>query len=109
MTCEDAAELMTDLEGESLDDLLLYIDPPYYNKGSTLYMNHYGHGDHVALSETIDSIGQKWILGYDDVPEIRRIYEVRSPLSFDLRYSSYESRLGKEVFYCSDELSLPEM
>lgn len=108
-TCKDAVEFITDLEEESLDKLLLYIDPPYYNKGSTLYMNYYEHEDHLNLSRVISHIGCRWIMSYDDVPEIREIYKGANPLSFKLRYSSYESRLGKEIFYCSENLSLPEM
>ena len=109
VTCEDAVDFMTNLEEGSLDRLLLYIDPPYYDKGSTLYMNYYAHDDHVNLSKAIGRLECRWILSYDDTPEIRRMYAGMEPLGFDLRYSSYESRLGKEVFYCSENLTLPSM
>lgn len=109
VTSEDAVDFMADLEEESPDRLLLYIDPPYYDKGSTLYMNHYAHDDHVNLSEAIGRLECRWILSYDDTPAIRRMYADMEPLGFDLRYSSYESRLGKEVFYCSKNLTLPSM
>lgn len=109
VTGEDAVDFMVDLEEESPDRLLLYIDPPYYDKGSTLYMNHYAHDDHVNLSKAIGSLECRWILSYDDTLEIRKMYAGMEPLGFDLRYSSYESRLGKEVFYCSKNLILPDM
>ncbi len=109
VTCMDAMDFMSNLEKETQGGLLLYIDPPYYDKGSTLYLNYYTHKDHVNLSKAIDRLGCKWILSYDDTPEIRRMYEDMEPLGFDLRYSSYESRLGKEVFYCSKNLTMPSM
>ena len=71
-------------------------------------MNHFEHEDHVTLSDTIRSLEHKWILSYDNTPEIKKIYRGMEPLCFDLQYSSYESRIGREVFYCSDSVHLPD-
>lgn len=106
--CMDANEFLAEeLNEYDIDATLVYIDPPYYEKGSTLYMNHFEHNDHVTLSERIRNLKHKWILSYDNTPEIREIYQDVEPLCFDLRYSSYESRIGREVFYCSNSMQLP--
>ncbi|MDR1690835.1 MAG: DNA adenine methylase [Candidatus Methanoplasma sp.] len=88
-------------------DTLVYIDPPYYEKGNLLYMNYYVHSDHEDLEKTISGLKHRWILSYDDSPDIRSIYGGRVPLKFELNYSSYESRKGAEVFYTADDLLTP--
>ena len=108
VSCKDAIDFMGDMEDISSKNILMYIDPPYYNKGSTLYMNYFEHDDHLKLSNAIRSLDHNWILSYDNTPKIRRIYDDMEPVCFDLRYSSYESRVGKEVFYCSEGLLLPD-
>jgi len=106
----DAEDLLRDnLDDYDLSKTLIYIDPPYFCKGACLYLNHYKPEDHATLSETIRELKCKWILSYDDTPEIRRIYEGMNPLEFDMQYSSFESRIGKEVFYCSKNIDLPGM
>ncbi|HKM13677.1 MAG TPA: DNA adenine methylase [Candidatus Methanomethylophilaceae archaeon] len=106
--CMDANDFLAEeLDRYDTDTTLVYIDPPYYEKGSTLYMNHFEHEDHVTLSDIIRNLKHKWILSYDNTPEIREIYSDMEPVCFDLQYSSYKSRIGKEVFYCSDSVQLP--
>ncbi len=87
---------------EENEKILVYLDPPYYSKGSQLYLNYYGHDDHVALSTyIINQNGYKWILSYDDVPEIRKLYDGLIRTVFSLNYSVYKARAGKEmIIYC---------
>ena len=84
--------------------ILVYVDPPYYSKGSQLYLNYYSHDDHVALSTyIINQNDYKWILSYDDVPEIRKLYDGLIRTVFSLNYSVYKARAGKEmIIYCPD-------
>lgn len=56
-------------------DKFIYLDPPYYNQGPSLYFNSYQHNDHVALRDKLHEIAKgKWLLSYDDTPEIKSIY-----------------------------------
>jgi len=89
------------------DRTMVYIDPPYYVKGSLLYMNHYGYDDHYQLSKEIKKLRSNWILSYDDVPEIRSLYDWATPIEFRLHYSTAESSFGKELFYASSNLLMP--
>lgn len=53
---------------------LLYLDPPYYQKGPELYLNHFTHGDHLALRDTVKECALPWVLSYDNHPEIVSMY-----------------------------------
>jgi DNA adenine methylase len=82
--------------------LLLYLDPPYYSKGGQLYLNYYVPADHVTLANFINNqLGFKWIVSYDDVPEIRELYSERKITAYSPRYSAHSAKIGKEVIiYC---------
>lgn len=89
--------------------LLVYLDPPYYSKGSQLYLNYYVPEDHVTLANFINSQPEfKWIVSYDDVPQIRQLYSEREIATYSPRYSAHGARIGKEVIiYCPNCL-VPE-
>ncbi|MDD4222499.1 MAG: hypothetical protein PHF83_05130, partial [Candidatus Methanomethylophilus sp.] len=70
-----------------------------------LYMNHYSAEDHEDLAKVILGLRHKWVLSYDDVPEIVKIYGDIVPQRFTLKYSSYERKIGKELFFFSDNLN----
>ena len=106
--CTDGILFIDKLKGRfSVDDSLIYIDPPYYNKASTLYLNHYTHDDHTSLSRIIRNLDFKWVLSYDDTEEIRTIYEWATPMEFKMFYSTNKKIEGKELFYTSNNLLMP--
>ena len=88
---------------------LIYLDPPYYNKASGLYLNSYKNEDHSRIGRKIQSgIKQNWILSYDGVEEILDIYTKRRHFLYDLQYSAQTVKKGKEVFIFDDNLVLPQ-
>ncbi|MBL7922537.1 MAG: DNA adenine methylase [Bacteroidia bacterium] len=89
-------------------DTLVYLDPPYYEKGSELYLNAYNKSDHARLAKTIQrEIKHKWVLSYDGVEDIVKLYQRRRHFLYDLQYSVAKVYKGKEVFVFSDKLKLP--
>lgn len=89
------------------DNTFIYLDPPYYEKGATLYLNHYKKSDHERLASRLNSSPEaNWVLTYDNRPEIRMLYPGRRIFSYSLRYNAYESRQGKEVLILSDQLAV---
>ena len=84
------------------NSLLVYLDPPYYSKGDQLYLDYYKEEDHVILAEFINAqVGFKWIVSYDNVPQIRQLYRERVIDEFSLYYSAHKSKVGTElVIYC---------
>lgn len=88
---------------------LVFLDPPYYAKGKELYLNAYNHADHVALARFLRrSRFFNWVLTYDNVPQIRELYSHLEPQEFDLSYSAYRRRMGRELLIHDSRLLMPD-
>lgn len=89
---------------------LVYLDPPYYVKGHKLYKNFYKPEDHQRIAREMKSHRKaKWVVSYDDVPEIRKAYGTFDPISYSLSYSAGQKTIGREVIFLSDALEFPEV
>ncbi|WP_336192811.1 DNA adenine methylase [Providencia stuartii] len=88
--------------------VLFSIDPPYYEKGASLYTNFYQKNDHYDLSQSILKLKKPWILTYDFAYEIYNLYKEKKCFSFDLNYSAAHKRVGKELLVMSDGMSIPD-
>jgi DNA adenine methylase len=86
---------------------LVYLDPPYYVKGSELYENHYKPADHAAIAGLVSKIKQRWIVSYDNVPAIRKLYAGYDRETFGLRYSAQDRYDGKEIMVFCPGLETP--
>lgn len=86
---------------------LIYADPPYYDKGSFLYLNSFSDSQHAELANTLNARSSaRWILTYDDVPAIRTLYAERRKETFALHYSAHKPGLARELMVFSDNLAL---
>lgn len=77
-------------------DAFFYADPPYFST-EDMYEVGFGWDDHVRLKSTLKSIKGKFLLSYNDCPEIRELYEGLSIFDFSRTHSMaqrYEA--GKE-------------
>lgn len=52
----------------------VYIDPPYYEKGKSLYRYYYKDNDHKDLADFIKKCRFPWLISYDDHPFINNLY-----------------------------------
>lgn len=105
----DAELLMTSLQ-TSLQNRqhLLYLDPPYYNKGSKLYLNHFKRQDHESLADFLQQQrGLYWVMTYDNAPEIISMYRDYISWQFDLRYSLAVKRQGSEIMILGPNINAP--
>ncbi|MFS8182109.1 DNA adenine methylase [Pseudovibrio denitrificans] len=109
LTKEDAREFVTAKENQLPKDSFFCIDPPYFQKGSSLYTSFYKPEDHKQLAQSILDLQSNWIITYDNVPDIRELYSSRRQYQFDLNYSVQVKRVGKEVMVASKGLRLPEV
>lgn len=81
-------------------DAFVYFDPPYYKKGRKLYKNFFTPELHRELHDSISvNVRQDWIVSYDDVAEIREIYDDFPSRSFSLDYSLANNGKGREIMY----------
>ncbi len=108
---KDAVKLIDKIQSESENEnVVFYFDPPYYLKASTLYMNHYKDENHKNVSDKIKAIENiKWIVSYDNVPEIQELYSECSKKEFSFKHTAYEIRDGKEILFLSDNIKQPEI
>lgn len=83
----------------------IFFDPPYYNKGPELYINHLNHDNHIELSEKIKSLTKSyWVLTYDNETVIEDIYRQYNPTKYNLRYSANSNQIGTELMMYSDSI-----
>lgn len=87
-----------------------FIDPPYYAKGETLYLNKLDHAYHQHLAVRLRSMEDAaWVVTYDDCPEIRGMYaDWASIHPFSLRYAASERRRGREILITPRWMQLPD-
>lgn len=97
------------IESRDADSAFFFIDPPYFAKGKTLYLNSLDEDYHVALGNRLRSMANAaWVLTYDDCPEIRRIYQDWATIRpFSLRYAASERRSGKEFLIVPKWMNVP--
>lgn len=107
---KDALSLIDKIVKESDNtNVILYFDPPYYHKASTLYMNHYSDENHRVVSEKIKSIkGIKWIVSYDNVPEITKLYLNYESKEYSFNHTAYKIRAGKEILFFNFKIEKPD-
>ena len=89
-------------------DALVNIDPPYYRAGPELYTKFYNHEDHVSLAKAVGEIKQRWMVTYDDSPEIRKIYKKYPMQTQELTYYAQVKRKGVELLILDPKLKLPQ-
>jgi DNA adenine methylase len=106
VSCHDGITFIENLDPESN---FFFIDPPYFEKGQTLYLNALDEDYHSMLSLRMkDMQDAAWVMTYDDFPEVRRMYrEWASIRSFSMRYSANNRRSGKELLITPKWLRLP--
>ena len=103
----DALELIQKIKQKSsVKKTIFYFDPPYYLKGSTLYLNSYTDRDHKNLSEAIKKIKNiYWIVSYDNTNEINKLYSwVEKKEYFNLKHFAHHTKEGKEVLFFNENL-----
>jgi len=105
----DALDFLSDYLSEVPKNCLLYIDPPYYDKGAYLYQNHYQHADHAQLSAAVSGItNRKWIVSYDNCSEISQLYCGFDQQTFSIDYTARAYAKGTELMVFSKNLLRPE-
>lgn len=87
--------------------LFVYLDPPYFVKGSRLYLNYYEPSDHAKLARFLRRLrAVNWLVTYDNANEIRKLYDWCNVVDFQLRYSAYSSKDGCEIVIAPHDLTI---
>ena len=89
------------------EDIFIYLDPPYYQKGADLYMNFYSNTDHLNLAKRVHTLRNNWMVSYDRQEFILQLYSAHSKVSHRLSQSA-SNRVGDEIIIFSDDLEFLE-
>jgi DNA adenine methylase len=108
VSCYDGIRFIERLDHEST---FFFIDPPYFEKGPTLYLNTLDENYHATLAARMrDMQNAAWVLTYDDCPEVRRLYRGWAAIRpFSLQYTAAKRRLGKELLITPQWMRLPTL
>ena len=88
------------------NNAFVYFDPPYYKKGHELYINFFKPEDHKGLAKLIKKIKIDWMVTYDNVEEVKAIYQDREQKIYDLNYSLANRGKDSEIIVLSRDLWL---
>lgn len=111
LTNEDARTFLENGSAKWPARTLVYLDPPYFEKGRHLYYDFYKPDDHKVVAECVRQTlrSQQWIVSYDDVPEIAAIYVGETSLRYRIGYSARAVKAGAEVMFFKDGLVVPPL
>lgn len=106
----DAIDLLAVVSERPAAKTLIYLDPPYFEKGRHLYYDYYKEGDHKDVSYAVRSMkGVSWIVSYDDVAPIHGLYSDEQCLRYEIGYSARDSFRGSEAMFFSKDLTVPSV
>jgi DNA adenine methylase len=74
-----------DLDVLIKSDIPAYIDPPYVDKGDSLYIEKMNLSQHMALGKILSS-RKNWVASYDDHISIRDLYKDKQIIDLKARY-----------------------
>ncbi|WKZ20145.1 MAG: DNA adenine methylase [Candidatus Jettenia sp. CY-1] len=82
------------------EEIFIYLDPPYYQKGADLYMNFYSKEDHKKLSKYVHKMQKKWMVSYDNHDFILNLYTEEKKIVYKLSQAA-SNRVGDEILIFS--------
>jgi len=91
----DGVDFVKELE-RMRKSIFIYLDPPYYKKGSDLYMNAFCDNDHQFLASMVKKLKKKWVISYDNQDFIVNLYKEEPKVLYQLSQCT-SNRIGDEV------------
>lgn len=81
------------------EDVLLYVDPPYFDASKNIYNNQFTKKDHLDLCKLLKNTKFKFILSYDNYDEVSEMYDWAFVDKSDWTYFMSENRrqVGREL------------
>ena len=97
-----AEEFKTDL-----NKAFFYFDPPYYEKGKTLYKHYFTHEQHEEFAKLLKSNAMPyWALSYDNCEKIQELYEGYPFIPVRLNHSVKNKGKQEEILFFSQTVKL---
>lgn len=99
----DAYKFIKNMD-ENFNNQVIYLDPPYVQKGPGLYKNSFDENKHTELRDSMREIRSKWFMTYDEDKLVKNLYENYESQIFNLNYSAHSSKKGSEYAIFSDNM-----
>jgi len=108
----DVHDFMSDVAKKLPESSLLYLDPPYVEKGPGLYVNSFDEERHRKLCDDVRAYVGKWMVTYDEDDLVTSLY---SPCDewdvtvseIEVGYSAATRRTANEMLVLGPSLCLP--
>ena len=86
------------------DELVAFVDPPYFREGNRLYANGFDETAHQRLASALHRTPARWLLTYDDEPAVLDLYAGHRVVAYDIRNNANRARIAREYAVLSDNL-----
>lgn len=104
---------VSDLDGRTViqryaddEQAFMYIDPPYVQAGSQLYLNAFDGRDHKALASIVNAVDTAhWLMTYDTAPLIENLYGGQFQCRLELTYSARYPGRAEELLIASSSVA----
>lgn len=104
---------VTNLDGRTViqqytddENAFMYIDPPYLQAGSQLYLNAFDGRDHKALAAVVNAVDRAhWLMTYDRAPLIENLYREQFRCRLELTYSARYPGQAEELLVASPSVA----
>lgn len=97
ITCLDYAEVVM-APGEGV---FLFLDPPYYSVADSRLYGRRGElhltFDHERFAETMHRCSHRWLITYDDCPQVRDLFRGAYMLEWTLQYGMNNYKQGRAL------------
>jgi DNA adenine methylase len=96
------------------EEVFVFLDPPYYSAARSRLYGKRGElhtsFDHVRFAEVVKQCPHRWLITYDDCPEVRRLFDGACIVQWQLQYgmNNYKqpfARPGKELFIANYDIA----
>jgi len=84
---------------QSSKQTIIYIDPPYYIKGGSLYLEKFNQ--HNKLARLVETSNAMCIVSYDDAEDIKKMYRKSTINKIITKYSINGSTKKSELIICN--------
>lgn len=92
-----------------VENSLLFVDPPYYEQGKSLYNSYATSSIHETTAQKLlDNLDQNWILTYDTAPQINQLYpdKLINKFEYGINYSAQKRGKFNEYMFTSPNLNI---
>lgn len=79
------------------ENLPLYLDPPYFHAGKSLYPTFMSSEDHVKLAYHLNNRRINFVLSYDNCDEIKSLYKDFEIIEIEASYTTNSKRKTTEL------------